>query len=120
MLLLAVLALLLIVFHAYVRIFATVAYTYFYWGVLPKHINWIDASREKRARQVRMTSAARSSASHLHCSIHVLIVYFSWSCLLLVVDSVGRYFSCSPIHQSIQPFAHTPPSIPPIERAYVG
>ena len=47
--LLAVLVLLL-VFHAYVRIFATVAYTYIYWGLLPKEINWIGEAREAQAR----------------------------------------------------------------------
>jgi inositol phosphorylceramide mannosyltransferase catalytic subunit len=48
---LAVVVLLAVVFHAYVRIFATVAYTYIYWGILPKSINWVDAARETRARK---------------------------------------------------------------------
>ncbi len=41
----------LLVFHAYVRIFATVAYTYIYWGMLPKEINWIGEAREAQVRQ---------------------------------------------------------------------
>lgn len=48
--LLALLVLLLVVFHTYVRIFATVAYTYIYWGLLPKEINWVGEAREAQAR----------------------------------------------------------------------
>ena len=47
---LVVVLVLLVVFRAYVRIFATVGYTYFYWGVVPKRIQWIGAEREARGR----------------------------------------------------------------------
>jgi len=52
----AVVLLVVVVFHAYVRIFATVAYTYLYWGLLPKSINWITEGHERTLNTKRADS----------------------------------------------------------------